>query len=265
MDNRSSQRVKMRELQALFVFISLLVSAEAVTSFIDPRYGLFLHSVILLSVLALSTFRFSENPSSKLFLSLSLAPLIRIVSLSLPLVYFPRYAWYLVAGVPVLLAALMMMRVQGVRLADAGVTLKNPLIQFYIALSGVDFGIVEFFILRPEPLAPGLSVEELVLLAGTLILFTGFVEELVFRGILQTAAVGAFGRKAAVVAVTAVFAALHIGWLSILDMVFVLFIGLFLGYCALETGSIVGVSLSHGITNVFLFLVMPWINLISIL
>jgi len=43
---------------------------------------------------------------------------------------------------------------------------------------------------------------------------------------------------------------------------------LFFGVSVLKTGSIAGVSLSHGLTNVFLFLVMPSItsiNLISLL
>jgi membrane protease YdiL (CAAX protease family) len=50
---------------------------------------------------------------------------------------------------------------------------------------------------------------------------------------------------------------LHVGWLSILDLLFVFSIGLFFGFVVLKTGSIMGVSISHGITNVVLFLVAP--------
>jgi membrane protease YdiL (CAAX protease family) len=65
--------------------------------------------------------------------------------------------------------------------------------------------------------------------------------------------------------VAVVFAILHIGWLSVLDVFFVFMIGLFFGFVVLKTKSIAGVSLSHGLTNVFLFLVMPSsINLISL-
>jgi hypothetical protein len=65
------------------------------------------------------------------------------------------------------------------------------------------------------------------------------------------------GEKAGVIGVTAVYALLHIGWLSMLDVIFVFAIGLFFGFLTLKTGSIIGVSLSHGITNVLLFLAMP--------
>jgi hypothetical protein len=244
------------ELQVFIFYLIFIAVAETVTSFIDPSYGLFFHSVILVSLLVLSAFWHRVNPASNLFLSLSLAPLIRILSLSLPLTYFPRYAWYLVASVPVLAATLTMMRVQRMGLGDVGITFRKPLAQAGIALTGIPFGIIEYSILKPEPLAPGLSTWELVLLAAALVFSTGFVEELVFRGVLQNSAVKTMGEKAGIVGVTAVFAALHIGWLSILDVAFVFSIGLFFGYLVLKTGSIIGVSLSHGLTNVFLFLLL---------
>ena len=62
-------------------------------------------------------------------------------------------------------------------------------------LTGPAFGIMEYYILRPEPLASGLSLWEYVLLAFSIAFFTGFVEELVFRGILQGGAVNALGER----------------------------------------------------------------------
>ena len=246
-----------RELKVFALYIVLIAAAETVTSFYDPGYGLFFHSVLLVSLLTLSSLWHRANPASSLFLSLALAPLIRILSLSLPLIYFPRYAWYLVAGVPVLAATVTVMRVEGLGLSDVGITFRKPLAQAGTALTGVPFGVIEYFILKPEPLATNLPPRDLILLAVALIFSTGFVEELVFRGVLQGRAVKTLGEKAGVIGVAAVFAALHIGWLSVLDVIFVFAIGLFFGFITLKTGSIIGVSLSHGITNVLLFLAMP--------
>jgi membrane protease YdiL (CAAX protease family) len=246
-----------RELKAFALYAILIAAAETVTAFYDPRCGLLLHSLLLASLLALSALWHGANPASSLLLSLSLAPLTRIVSLSLPLAYFPRYAWYLVASAPVLAAAATVMRVQGMSLNDVGITLRRPLAQACMAAAGVPFGAVEYFILRPEPLAAGLPPGSLALLAAALIFSTGFVEELVFRGILQGSAVRALGEGAGVVGSTAVFAALHIGWLSALDVIFVFSVGLLFGLATLKTGSIIGASLSHGVTNVVLFLAMP--------
>ena len=253
-----------KELKVFISYLILIATGETVTSFIDPSYGLFLHSIILISLLTLSALWHRANPASNLLLNLSLAPLIRILSLSLPLTYFPRYAWYLVVSIPVFAATATMMRIQGIGLRDVGITLKKPLAQTGIALTGIPFGIIEYFILKPQPLAADLTFRELILLAIALIFSTGFVEELVFRGTLQNSAVKALGEKAGIIGVTAVFAALHIGWLSILDVAFVFAIGLFFGFSTLKTGSIIGVSLAHGITNVLLFLAMPSIKLISI-
>ena len=239
-----------------------MILAEAITSFVDPIFGLVLHSIIMISLLILSSLKYGEKPSSKFFLSLSLAPLIRIISLSVPLTYFPRYTWYIVVNIPLLVAVLTMMRVQGIGFKDAGIKFSKPLTQIGIALTGIPLGFIDYLILKPESIAQGLSFWNLTLLAIGLGLSTGFVEELVFRGLMQPSAVEVFGERLGLIGVAVVFAALHIGWFSMIDLAFVFSIGLFYGFVTLKTGNIMGVSLSHGITNIVLFLVAPAINLI---
>ncbi|MBA7671233.1 hypothetical protein ES703_79387 [subsurface metagenome] len=243
-------------------YILSIVIAEVLTSFVSPSYGLLLHSLILLSLLVISSLTHGKNPVSGFYLSLSLAPLIRIISLSVPLNDFPSYLWYIVVNVPVLVATVALMRVQGIGFKDAGVKFGKSWEVAWIALTGVPFGFIDYLILRPEPLVTGLSFWNLVLLALGLGLATGFVEELVFRGIMQRNAVETFGERRGLIGVALVFASLHIGWLSMLDLVFVFSIGLFYGFMVLKKGNIIGVSLSHGITNVVLFMVAPAINLI---
>ncbi len=156
-----------------------------------------------------------------------------------------------------LIVAFTTIKIQHLDLKEVGFNLKNLRIQLAIMLTGIPFGVMEYFILQPAPVAAGLSTVSLVLLAIAFVVATGFAEELVFRGILQKNAVNTFGPKIGVLAVSAVFAVLHIGWLNILDIELVFFISLFFGFSVLKTGSLAGVSLSHGLTNVFLFVVMP--------
>ena len=252
---------RLGELRGFTAYIVFIFVAEIVTSFVDPGYGLVLHAIILMSLLVLSSLKYGEN-TGKLYLTMSLAPLIRIISLSIPLTYFPSYAWFLVVNVPVLVAAVAMMRVQGISFMDAGFVFSKPLEVAVIALTGIPIGFIDHFFLRPEPMGIGLSFWNLVLLALGLGFSTGFVEELVFRGLMQKNAVDAFGERIGVIGVAAVFAALHIGWFSLPDLVFVFSVGLFYGFMVLKTGNIVGVSLSHGITNIVLFLIAPAISLI---
>jgi uncharacterized protein len=253
------------ELKIFLLYLFLIVTAETVTSLVNPSIGLFLHAMLLFSLIALSAIWRRSDKGSNLFLCLSIAPLIRIFSLSLPLQFFPAYVWYMIAGIPMTIAAATVMRIEGLSLRDVGITIKKPKIQLLTIFTGIPFGVLEYYILKPSPFAIDSSAVTFILIALGFILATGFTEELVFRGIFQNTATKLFGNKVGLIGVTAVFAALHIGWLNIFDVFFVFVIGLFFGVLVLKTGSIAGASLSHGLTNVFLFLVMPSINLISIL
>jgi len=75
--------LKLPNRQIFTAYIIIIVVAEVVTSFVDLGYGFLFHSVILISLLVLSSLKQGENPSSGLYLSLTLAPFIRIISLSM--------------------------------------------------------------------------------------------------------------------------------------------------------------------------------------
>jgi membrane protease YdiL (CAAX protease family) len=266
MDKRATAKMKMTiELKIFLFYLFLIVVAETVTSFINASIGLLVHSMLLVSLLTLSALWYENKNISNLFLCLSIAPLIRIFSLALPLQFLPAYTWYLVAGIPMAIAAVTVIKIQGLSLSKVGITFKKPAVQLAVMLTGVPFGMIEYSILKPASIVVGLSAVSVFLVAIGLVVATGFVEELVFRGLFLTDAVKVFGDKIGLITITAVFAALHIGWLSILDVIFVFVIGLFFGFLTLKTGSIAGVSVSHGLNNVMLFIVMPSINLISLL
>ena len=79
-----------------------------------------------------------------------------------------------------------------------------------------------------------------------------------FRGVLQRLAEPAMGSWGGMIYVSLIFAILHVGFFSLLDVIFVLFVALFFAYAVKRTGSLVGVTLSHGIANTLLYLVMPF-------
>jgi hypothetical protein len=84
------------------------------------------------------------------------------------------------------------------------------------------------------------------------------LEEMIFRGLLQRSAGDAL-RRMGVVYVALLFAVLHIGYQSLADFCFVLLVGLFFGWVVQRTRSLLGVTLSHGLTNITLFLIMPFL------
>jgi hypothetical protein len=57
--------------------------------------------------------------------------------------------------------------------------------------------------------------------------------------------------------VAGVFSTLYIGYLSPAQWLFVLGVGLLFGWVVKKTGSLVGVTLAHGIANICLYIVLP--------
>ncbi len=242
---------------ALSYFAAVAV-AELVTVLVEPRLGLVVHGVLLVTLLVHAALS-GEQPSHHLLLGLSFAPLIRLLSLSLPLARFPLVYWYFITSVPLFVAVFLAMRLMGFSFRAVGMNRRSLSLQLMVSFSGLAFGYLEYQILRPLPLAKAFTWRQLWLPALVLMVSTGFMEELVFRGLLQRATGELLG-PLSVPYVSALFAILHVGYRSVLDVVFVFVVALFFGYVAEKTQSIVGVSLSHGLTNITLFLVMPFMR-----
>ena len=192
-------------------------------------------------------------------MSIALAPLIRIISLYAPLSKFYFLQWFLILSIPLFFAAILLILFQHLTEQDIGLILKlrQFRLQLAIIFTGIPFGCIEYFILKPNPLIDELSFRSLFAPVLIMLVCTGFTEELLFRGIIQHNAIKYFNPGLGIFFTTVLFAVMHIGNLSLLDVVFVFFIGYFYGYAVKFTGSIIAASISHGLTNVILFLVLP--------
>ncbi len=238
------------------LYLLALTLVEAVTTLIQADIGMAMHAVLLITLLLHATLLW-RHPICRLFLSLAFAPLIRLLSLALPLAQFPLIDWYLITGVPLIIAALIAVRSLGYSRQMVGLGLgRRPLLQIATAFSGLAFGYVEYQILQPAPLADALTWEALRFPALVLLTCAGFNEELIFRGIMQRAAVDTFGRSG-ILYTTTVFAMLHMGHRSPEDVIFAFVAGGLFGWVVYKTNSIWSVTIAHGLTNIMLFLIMP--------
>lgn len=238
-------------------YLLAITLAELLTTFTEQRAGLLLHSMIL-ALLVLHAALVWEKPVHTVLITLIFAPLIRLVSLSLPLFPFPLFTWYAIISLPLFVTAALTSRLLGLRWSDLGVNLRALGWQIPITLTGFLFGYLEYQILRPLPLVPEFTWQAIWAPALILLISTGFFEELVFRGLMQSTALRVLGRFG-LLFVALVFGVLHIGYRSLLDVAFVFAVGLFFGWAVLKTRSIVGVTLAHGLINIVLFLVMPFV------
>jgi len=88
------------------LYLVLIAVAEFLTVLTDARWGLAMHIGILTAVLVQASLVL-DQPYHKLLLALALAPLIRILSLSMPLQDIDLMYWYAIVGAPMMVTALV--------------------------------------------------------------------------------------------------------------------------------------------------------------
>ncbi|MFC2040197.1 lysostaphin resistance A-like protein [Chloroflexota bacterium] len=198
----------------------------------------------------------NRNTSRRLYFSLSLVPIIRIVSLSMPLALITRIWQFPFIYGPILIAGIIVARILHLNMLHLNLKLDISTRQLLVVLSGFILGFIEYFILKPEPLIEAPLWNELIFINVIIIITTGFVEEFIFRGILQHTAIQHFGGWG-IFYISIIFAIMHTGFLVLLDVVFVLFVALYFAWIVKKTGSLWGVALAHGLTNVLLFEIIP--------
>jgi membrane protease YdiL (CAAX protease family) len=249
--------IKKHLLVIALLYLIAIAIAELVTALVSPLSGVILHIFLLIGLVLHSSF-VARQVQRKLYLSLALAPLIRLLSLSMPLIKLPQIYWYAIIAVPLLIAVFAVIRILDLRRREVGFILNRIRLQLLIGLTGIPFGIVEYYILRPDPLVESLTWQTIVLPAFILLIGTGFIEEVIFRGVMQTSAEETLG-KWGWIYVAGLFAIMHIGYLLLVDIVFVLAVGLFFGWVVKMTRSLLGVTLSHGVANIVLYLIVPFL------
>lgn len=241
----------------LFLYLSILVIAEYTTTFISMKLGLVIHTALLFALFIHSSL--SKKKMKVLLAAMMMLPLIRIVGLSMPLPVIRHLYWYIIIAFPLFAASAALMRTQNLTRDDAGLNLRKLRWQVAVALTGFPMGYIEYQILRPEALIPHLSVQNFIIGFAVMLIGTGLAEELLFRGIVQRNAEDVMGNVPGLLYASLLFTALHVGWKSGYDLIFVFSVAVVYGIAFQRTRSIAGITVSHGISNSILFLVMPFL------
>jgi uncharacterized protein len=238
-------------------YLCIITFAEAITTMADAYFGMFFHSVVLV-ILLIHGSLVRRGTLRRFLLLLTLAPLIRMLSLSLPLAKLglPVIYWYMVIGALLFIAAFVAGRVTDLAGQRIGWSWRNWPAQLVMGLSGFGLGYFEFKILNPGPLANYITWMDILVASLILLIFTGVLEEYIFRGLMQSATMQLMG-KPGLVYVAVLFAILHLGYHSLADLIFVLLVGLYFGWWAWKTHSLLGASLAHGIANISLYVMFP--------
>ena len=241
------------------IYLLVIAGAEAVTVFCVPLWGILCHITILIAIIVRSAL-VNRYLHERLMLPLALVPLLRVISLGMSLTDIPRVVSYHLSYTPLLVSAAVVVSVLRYDANDIGLNSKRLGMQLLVGASGILLGLAGYVILRPEPIIADFARLDVWLPALILLLFTGFAAEFVFRGVIQRGAIEAFGGWG-IVYVSLLFAALYIGFLPITWWTaFAFVISLYFGWIAKATRSILGVALAHGICNIALYLIIPFLS-----
>jgi uncharacterized protein len=187
---------------------------------------------------------------------LTLLPLMRILSLALPLGSLPVISRYVTIGGSVLVSAAMTGRLIGLHANELGLRVDSWRRQLKIAVAGLPLGFLGYVIAKPAPLTDHASVAVLIGQILVLAVFVAFAEELLFRGMLQ-ATLHRVAGLSGVAWSTMLFTAAYLGTRDLAFIPFVALIGLLFGACARRTGSIAGTTIAHALLLAGLLVVWP--------
>lgn len=235
-------------------FASIIV-AEALIITAGALAGTVIYGLILTGVLNL--YYFSRKPADRqVYLSLSLVPLLRLLSLAIGVPRVPHILWYATIGAPLLLACVLAYRINGLPALEIRMSWRNWAVQGLFGLIGIPLGILAYRVFKPAALVSNAHWTTIVTAAVVLVLFSSLTEELLFRGFIQKVSTYVFG-GVGVVFTSILYASMFLGTLSVIAILFFGLLGLLFSIWVQTTRSLWGVIITHSLLNILFFIVMP--------
>lgn len=243
----------------LWGYLSAICVAEIIIKIISPYTGVLMHIVILFSLYIHAAF-YHKYDIRKLYLALNLGPLIRIISLAMPIYQLPNIYWYTLIGIPMLAATVLVIRITDLKPIEIGLRVGSLPLQVIIGCClGVPLGLLNYTIQKPQPLIEILDFPSLIIPAIISLVYMGFLEELIFRGILYKVSVETVSPKFGLFYTSIVYTSLHIPYLSVVNILFVFCAALAFNLLVKRFNSLLVTSLAHGTANIVLYLIWPFL------
>lgn len=220
--------------------------AELGSSIFGAILAAALDTILACVVLVLFTWR-PPVVHARLLPIMALVSLIRPISLAAATPALAPLSWYALAGLPLLVGAVLAVRLVDRPRLELHLDVGRPRLDGAVAAAGIGAGVIGYVLLRPAPLLAHPGAAGYVALIAILVVFGGALEELIFRGLVQSAAIEAFGSWPGVAFGAALSTALYWGSGSIPYTLLMAVVGCSLGAAMVRGASLWGVALSHGL------------------
>jgi CAAX protease family protein len=190
--------------------------------------------------------------------ALSLLPILRLVSLTAPVGADSTTARYLLVGG--LMLGGVAAAVWGVRLPGVSFRPRHVLFQFGVLWVVVPLALLVSDVVDP----PRITAEETwpqLTAAAVAVALAAIVEEIVFRGLIQTTLGRVYGPVTGVLGATLLYVIAYLGVRPLSLVLCAAVLGLLFGWVAQRTGTLIGVAIGHSLFNIALFVVLPLLAL----
>jgi membrane protease YdiL (CAAX protease family) len=217
--------------------------------------GLLLYSLVLILLLIFGTLRW-PRPQHQL-LVLTIPAVSRLMAYTLPLGELSPIFAHLVIGVPMALTAVVFVWLLEHEWPNLSFTWQR--LPYYLLLTalGAASGLLLYQFHQPAPLVENDPIL-LFFYALVLVVAMAFVEEWLFRDIMQTALTRLWGNGLLAGLVVACFyTALSLGQGPLLFSLLIFILALALSWLRLAGNNLLGVCLAHGAANLVFFLILP--------
>ena len=142
---------------------------------------------LLLIILSLSIIASKKLETRKVYQALILLPVLRLVNLSMPIFFEANIYSFVFMYLPMTIPITIVSVYQEIpKEGKMDLLRKMGLYLPFSLLAGLIFAEAEYLIVQTRPLIPDLSFFNLLQLTIIMIFIVGLIEELIFRGIIQT-------------------------------------------------------------------------------
>jgi membrane protease YdiL (CAAX protease family) len=231
------------------LFMAFIIGAEVVTVMIGLLPGAILYGILLVGLL--NYYYFSHTVEERrIYLALTLVPVLRFLSLAMPNPLVSQVFWYVMIGLPLLVSVIRVAGVNGLSSLRIDLTGVKWAGQFMIGLSGIPLGVIAALSLKaPLDVSANLDLLWFIFLIIVITLFGAVIEEIIFRGLIQRALSYPFGWLSVVFS-SILYASMFLGTLSPNAILLYGLSGLLFSVWVKLSNSLWGVIMAHSLMNI---------------
>jgi len=248
-----------RDVKITLVPVFFIMLAELLLLMGQDHTSIWMHVGIILCLPVVSIY-YHNREITMVYQALMLLSILRLVNISMPIFFETTLYTFIFIYTPLIIPIYIVLKAQdfhfSLRISDE---MKKNRVQYSFIAVIAAFAIAqgEYAIIVVGHLIPDLSFMSLLQLSIVMIFFVGLIEEIIFRYILQRRLEQTIGIWPALLIASALFGVMHSGYGTIYEVLMTATAGLVIGYLYIRTRSLYLITMIHGLTNVFLFGIIP--------